>query len=168
MNQNQIATLYRQVSTRGASPVGLIVKLYDIILEDLRRAQEALAAGDVQRRTNDLNHALRAIAELQNALDHEKGGEVARRLENFYNVTRGMILEASIRCSSEILQKLSGMFSSMRSAWQQVEREQSGQPAASMSHGGSAPQPIAPAPQPRPVLVGADAEPEAVSSRWSA
>jgi flagellar secretion chaperone FliS len=166
MNQNQIATLYRQVSARGASPLTLVVKLYDIILEDLRRALDALAAGDIERRTNELNHALRAIAELQNALNHEKGGDVARRLENFYNVTRGMVIEANIRGSAELLNKLNGMYASLRSAWQQVEKEQSGQPAISSSIGASAPPSLEPRLQPQGAVVSADAE--AAPSRWSA
>jgi len=38
MNQRQIAGQYRQSSTQGVNRVGLVVRLYDAILEDLRRA----------------------------------------------------------------------------------------------------------------------------------
>jgi flagellar protein FliS len=169
MNQNQIAALYRQVSTRGASPVGLVVQLYDIIFSDLQRALEALAAGDIERRTAKLSHALLVIAELQNTLDHERGGEVARRLKNFYNVTRGMILEANIRCSAEAIQKIMDLYMPLRQAWQQVEQEISAGPVNSVSQGQGGGQVIPSAesaPQAQPVGVGADAETS--HSHWSA
>jgi flagellar secretion chaperone FliS len=157
MNQEQIASLYRQVSARGASKVGLVVKLYDAILEDFRRALEAVASGEIERRTNTLNHALQVIAELQNSLDHERGGDVARRLENFYNVTRTMIVAANIRPSREGLQELIDLYAPVRQAWQQAESDVSRGPSNSADSGEHASQRVG---------VGADAdEPH---SHWSA
>jgi flagellar secretion chaperone FliS len=122
MNQNQIAAQYRQGSAQGAHPVGLVVRLYDAIVEDFRRAREGLRTGDVEGRTRALNHALLIIAELESVLDHERGGEVARHLKGFYRVTRAMIVEANVRASSEDLEGLVGLFFPVREAWQHAER----------------------------------------------
>lgn len=123
MNQSEIAGQYRQSSAHGAHPVGLVVRLYDAIVEDLRRAMEALRTGDVEQRTAALNHSLLIIAELESVLDHDRGGQVARHLEGFYKVTRAMIVEANVRASSADLEKLIGLFLPVRQAWQQAERD---------------------------------------------
>jgi flagellar biosynthetic protein FliS len=121
MNQDQIASHYRQTSTHGTNPVGLVVKLYDAILEDFRRALESLV--DVERRTTALNHALLVIAELEGVLDDERSEEISRQLRGFYNVTRALILEANIRTSREGIEKLVGLYLPLRQAWQQVESD---------------------------------------------
>lgn len=123
MNPNEIAAVYSQSSTRGSHPVGLVVKMYEAILEDFRRAIKAAGAGDIQGRTTSLNHALQVIAELQSVLDHERGGEVSRRLDGFYSVTRSLITEANIRSNPEHLQKLIELYMPLRQAWKQVEEE---------------------------------------------
>jgi len=123
MNQNQIAAYYRQVSAQGANRVGLVVRLYDSILEDFRIAKEAFDAGDIERRTTRLNHSLLVISELEGVLDYERGGLVARRLKDFYAVTRAMIIEANIRCSREKLDRLAELYVPLRQAWRVVEQE---------------------------------------------
>jgi flagellar protein FliS len=119
---NQPASTYQQDSARGASPVGLIVSLYDTILRDFRRAQVAFEAGNIEARVFELNHALTVVAHLQSILDRERGGEAAPRFARFYEVTRGMILEANVRPSTESLQSLINMYTSLRQAWHEADR----------------------------------------------
>ena len=150
MNQQQIAGQYRQRSAQGVNRVGLVVRLYDAIIEDLRRALEALRAGDVERRTAAVNHALLILAELESVLDHRQGGQVARHLEGFYRVTRAMIVEANGRASVAQIERLMGLFLPVRQAWQQAEQD-----FALQEHRASARAAFAPG--------DADGEP----SRWS-
>jgi flagellar protein FliS len=121
MANNSPASVYQQLAARGASPVGLVVSLYDTILRDFRRAQAALVAGNIERRVFELNHALTVIAHLQSVLNHERGGEAAKNFDRFYQVTRPMILDASVRCTPDSLDKLINMYTSLRQAWQQIE-----------------------------------------------
>lgn len=123
MNQDQIASYYRQASAFGANRVGLVVKLYDAILEDLRRALEAIADGHIERRTEALNHALLIMAELEGVLDGDRAEEIAKQLRGFYSVTRAMVLEANARGSRERIEKLVTLYRPLRQAWQQVESD---------------------------------------------
>ena len=114
---------YQQSSVQGASPIGLIVALYDTILRDFRRAMDAMNRGNVETRVDELNHALTVIAHLKSILNFEKGADATRRLGNFYEVTRGMIVSVNVDASKEILQKLIEMYGSIRQAWQQAETQ---------------------------------------------
>jgi flagellar secretion chaperone FliS len=165
MNQDQIASAYRQISTRGTSPVGLVVKLYDAIVEDFRRSLAAVESGDVERRVNSLNHALVIIAELESVLDFDRGGNVAAQLRGFYEVTRTMIVEANVRASREKLQKLRDLYVPLRQAWQQVELDvASGKIALPASSNHSMPT----GPSPRRQTIGMNVEPDDPQAQWSA
>lgn len=124
MNLEEVASLYRETSTRGGHPLSLVVKLYDAILEDLRRASSAVGTGDVQGRTASLNHALLVIAELQSVLDHDLGGEVSLRLDGFYNVTRALIMDANLHSTPGRIEKLIELYVPLRQAWKYVEQKE--------------------------------------------
>jgi len=163
MNEHP-ASSYQQASARGATPVGQIVSLYDTILRDLRRGQTAFQSGNIETRVFELNHALTVIAHLQSILDHERGGEAARRFGRFYDVTRAIILDANVRPSSLAFQTLIDMYSSLRQAWQEAERNLSGnlpEPPAL---------PVAPAQPPVTPRVSAapDLATEKPRGKWSA
>src|SRR5258708_7193727 len=162
MTNNSPASTYQQLAARGASPVGLVVSLYDTILRDFRRAQAALVAGNVEERVFELNHALTVIAHLQSVLNHERGGEAAKTFDPFYEIARAMILDASVRCTRESLQKLIATFTSVRHASHQIEPHPApGQPFLSSS----SPAPIAEVVPPAPQI-----EPQTAprTSNWSA
>lgn len=122
MNTRDSAFAYQQSTAFAASSVGQVVALYDRILRDLRSAIAAIGSGEIEHRVNSLNHALTIIGELQGVLDFERGGEAARSLNSFYTVARGMLVEAGVKCSVEMLQELVSMFARLRAAWAQVER----------------------------------------------
>lgn len=123
MSNPGIVSAYQQNSAQGASPIGLVLSLYDTILRDFRRALDAITRGNVETRVFELNHALVVIAHLQSVLDFERGADAAKRFNSFYEVTRGMILRVNVDANRETLQKLIEMYSSMRQAWQQAESQ---------------------------------------------
>ena len=69
MSKRDSASAYHQTSAVGASSLGQVVALYDIILRDLHRAIAAMEAGQVEKRISAANHALTTIGELQGVLD---------------------------------------------------------------------------------------------------
>ena len=123
MSNPGILSAYQQSSAQGASPIGLVLSLYDTILRDFRRADAAINKGDVETRVSELNHALVVIAHLQSVLDFEHGADAAKRFNSFYEITRGMILSVNVDTNRDTLQKLIQMYSSTRQAWHQAESQ---------------------------------------------
>lgn len=122
-------TTYREVAGRAAGPVRLVAMLYEQMVEDLRRAIQAIDENHVDARTNAINHAILVLGHLQNNLNHEAGGNVARRLEHFYCLTRQKLLEAQFKVSPEILKEHIALLLELRDAWMQVEQaETAGRP----------------------------------------
>jgi len=122
MNEHGVAFAYQQSSARSATPIGQVVALYDTILRDFRRAIEAAESGDVEKRVFELNHALTVIGYLQSILDHQRGGEAAKRLQRFYEVTHAMILQANANGNRDTLDRLIELYGPLRQAWQEAEK----------------------------------------------
>jgi len=129
---------YQQASANGASPIGQIVALYDTILRDFRRALVALKAGNIEARVYELDHAIVVIGYLQYVLDHERGGEPAKHFADFYNVTRGMIVQANIKATPGPIEELIELFSGVRQAWYQLEQSSSAGQAPAADRRGNA------------------------------
>jgi flagellar secretion chaperone FliS len=116
------AKMYRESAVRGASPLGLIVILYEEIVRSIRKAIRAFESGDIEARGRSLTHAVEVIGYLQSILDFEKGGNVARNLSSFYNLMRGKLLEIHISPTHDGLEMLAREFANVGEAWQQAER----------------------------------------------
>lgn len=113
---------YREAAVRGAGPIRLVICLYEQAIEDLRRAVIALEKGDIATRTNEINHAIKVIGQLQGSLDMERGGEVSRNLERFYNTLRSGLTEAQIKQSAKLLEQQISQLAIVHEAWLEVER----------------------------------------------
>jgi flagellar protein FliS len=134
MKFNHIARQYRELAIKSATPVGLIIVLYDMAIESLAHAIREIDAGNIEGRTADLNHALAVVSELQRSLNMEAEGDVAKRMTDLYDVVRGKILEANIKVSKDIIERVAIVLSSVREAWQVVEEKTAGQPGMTLSH----------------------------------
>jgi len=114
--------IYQDASVRGATPIELVVVLYDAVIEDMRRALTAMKQGDIEARAAKVNHALIVLQQLQGTLDFEHGGSAARQFEQFYNLVRAKLLEAQIRRSPEVMQQQIRYMSEVRDCWMQAKR----------------------------------------------
>ncbi len=106
MNRSNIARQYREAAVRNASQVGLVVIMYDMIIEDLHRAIEAVRNNNVEKRANETRHMLAVLEQLQGTLDMDNGGEAAVNMDRLYSIARAKLLEANIKNSVAVLEEL--------------------------------------------------------------
>jgi flagellar protein FliS len=121
MSSRQTELSYRRAAVQNASSVGLIIILYDLLIQDLKQAMDAIAKKDIEGRSAAIKHAFLVLQQLEGSLDKENGGEAANHLSRFYSVMRGRILQAHIKISSEILSEQVALVLDVRQAWQQVD-----------------------------------------------
>jgi flagellar protein FliS len=121
---------YRQTSIAGASPIGLMIVLFDTLVGDFRRAASAIRKNDIEARCKELNHAALVIGQLESWVDLKSGGETAETLVRFYAYLRAKMMEASVNKSAAELEKQIEMILHVRSSWQQLDS--SSQPAADL------------------------------------
>jgi len=115
--------MYREAAVAGASPVRLVILLYEQAIEDLRRALAAQQKGAIEARTREINHAILVLGHLEATLDKGQGGRVAENLQNFYQQLRAGLTEAQARQSSSLLEKQISLLIEVRDGWLEVERQ---------------------------------------------
>jgi flagellar protein FliS len=116
-------TIYREAALRGATPVGLVVLLYEQAVQDLQRALTAMGQNDVQQRTREINHAIAILGQLNGTLNMEKGGQIARNLRHFYERAKNSLVLAQAQVSPEIIRGQITDLLELREAWCEVNRE---------------------------------------------
>jgi flagellar protein FliS len=114
--------LYLDSAARGATPIELVVLLYDAAIADMRRALTAMQEGNIETRSAQIGHAMIVLQQLQGTLDFERGGEAARQFAQFYNLVRAKLLEAQIRNSRELMQQQVSCLSEVRNCWVEARR----------------------------------------------
>lgn len=115
-------TIYREAALRGATPVGLVVLLYEQVVQDLQRALAAIKQNSIQQRTREINHAIAILGQLNGTLDMEKGGQVALNLRHFYEDAKNNLVLAQAQVSSEIIRGQITDLLELREAWCEVNR----------------------------------------------
>jgi flagellar secretion chaperone FliS len=116
---------YREATVQGASPIELVVRLYEQIIEDLRQAAKAFEQNDIPGRTDRIKHAMVVLGHLQSPLDFGNGGKVAQDLDHFYNVLRQNLLQVQFHPSKRGLNQQITDLLAVREAWIKVERAES-------------------------------------------
>jgi len=116
------AQAYRQLSVQAASPLGLVVMLYDGATTALLRAIDAIEAHDIERKCHHLNRALAIIVQLEGTLNFDEGGEIARNLQGFYAYSRAKMMKSNAENSVESLRPLIEYYTALRDAWKEGEQ----------------------------------------------
>ena len=94
MAQGRFAQEYRKNAVNGASPLQLIVMLYDGALKFMDAGRAAMVGKDIPKQNQMLQKAQKIVMELMSCLDMEQGGEIARNLSALYVYCMRCIIEA--------------------------------------------------------------------------
>ena len=118
---------YREMNIATASPMQLILMLYDECLKSLDLAEKAFAISGPERIEQISNHMLHAqdvVTELAIALDFEKGGEIAHNLHRLYDFMIKHMSHANVKKDLKALQDVRRLILELREAWTEVARNE--------------------------------------------
>ena len=111
---------YQQVSFLTADPKKLILICYRQAILNLKAAREHFLAKEYEAKAKSLQKALDFICELNNALDFERGGAIAKNLDTLYKYITRSLLEADIKKDVNIFAAVIAMLEELESAWEEI------------------------------------------------
>jgi flagellar protein FliS len=152
---------YQEHALDGASPVDLVVALYDGIIRFLYVAISAVERGDVRGRRVAVKRALAIVIHLQARLRMDIGGRPAQVLSEYYASMFALIVQASLGASTSRFEEVIGCVRSVRDAWKQVAAETASSSAIAPATAASAAKPRIMHLTPAPAEAGE-------ASRWTA
>lgn len=112
-----------QATVATASPHKLIQMLFDGALDALAQSKGAIERKDIELRTQRLNKATGIVLGLRDALDVEKGGEVASNLDALYDYIIRGIVQANRDDSADKVQELMNLLVEVKMGWEQMPEE---------------------------------------------
>jgi flagellar protein FliS len=94
----------------------LVVMLYDGAIRFMGEARQAIARNDVRARTEATRRALDIVSELQNRLNINEGGDIARELDRLYTYMGSRITDVT-RGDAAAADELHKLLTTLRDAW---------------------------------------------------
>lgn len=111
---------YKQSSILTASPAKLVVMLYDGAGRFLAQAAAAMREGQSVAAHQRLRRAEDIIEELRATLDHERGGEIASRLQGIYVFCLAELGRARLAQDAARVDGVAQQLGELREAWAQI------------------------------------------------
>ncbi len=106
----------------GASPVQLVVMLYDGAIRFMENGRFAMEGGDLHRQNDQIQRAQKIIFELMATLNMEKGGEISRNLMSLYTFIIEQLLNANVEDRTEPIDQALKIVRELREGWVEIER----------------------------------------------
>ncbi|HEY3781592.1 MAG TPA: flagellar export chaperone FliS [Fimbriimonadaceae bacterium] len=117
---------YRKGSVNGASPVQLIIMLYDGALKNMEAGKHAILQKNLQGQNQSLQKAQKIVMELMSCLDMKAGEDVAKNLLALYTYVLNQLIQANVHDDIAPVDRSMKVFSDLRESWVQVESTQRG------------------------------------------
>lgn len=121
-----------QVSTgvATADSAQLILMLFDGLLESLAVARGHMQHGNIEGKSKAIARASRIVIGLQGALDFERGGNLARNLDDLYSYVTRRLIQANGENDVHAMDEVRGLMAEIREAWCNLPGLMPGRPAA--------------------------------------
>ena len=112
---------YKKLHVETASPVDLVIMLYDRAIVLLDKAKNEISEKQYEEKNSTLGKASDIIFELITILDKDKGGEIATSLSSLYNFVLREITDANSNLNIKALDNAKKILSELRESWEGIK-----------------------------------------------
>lgn len=119
--QQKALHVYAQSRVSTASPLELVLMMYDAAIKNMKAASEHIARKDFAAANAAITKAEDIVEELRSSLNAE-AGEIATALDSLYDyVYRGLIM-SNVKKDTRILSDCINVLEQIRGAWAEMAR----------------------------------------------
>ena len=115
---------YKSTHVETASPVRIVVQLYDGAIRFMKTGAQCIDEGDVAGKALALKKAHAIVTELQATLDRSHASELCEELDRLYEFVVYRVTEANIKSDSSLLPPAVAVMTQLRDAWEELARRQ--------------------------------------------
>ena len=137
MSKNKdVAKAYKRKQIESASPVELIILLYDGAIDFLNRAENLYEPGNAECIEPFHKYLLACqniITELTVALDMENGGEVAQKLFQLYEYINYSLVDINVTKRIEGIEEIRSLLQTLREGWVKLAENENQEKASELA-----------------------------------
>lgn len=124
MAYGKVLNQYKRSNIETAGRLDLIIMCYERAIQLLGQTKDHVREKESAKKALKVKKVLDIIAELQNSLDMEKGGQIARNLDSLYSYMTKRLLVGDIRRDETAYDETIRILSELNEAWQTIKSEQ--------------------------------------------
>jgi|SoiMethySBSTD1v2_1073268.scaffolds.fasta_scaffold2071777_2 flagellar protein FliS len=114
------ANQYLNTQVRSSTPLELVVLLYDAALRHAVTARDAMARRDIPSRRAAMSKLMAVVGELQHTLDMDRGGDIARQLDELYSWALTQLLDATVHQDPQRIEEVHRVLTILRDGWASI------------------------------------------------
>jgi len=118
-----------EMEVYGASPVGLIVLLYEGAIRAINQAKVMMQQQQFAEKGRLINKAIDIIEGLRVVLDHEHGKEISKNLEDLYVYSKYRLGVANVKNDTGILDEVANLLGVILPSWKELAKNPHAAPA---------------------------------------
>ena len=111
---------YKKTSVKTASREQILLMLYQAAIKNCKKAIEAIETKQVAAKGEHIGKLQDIVIELNNSLDFEIGGDVARELSSLYDYVLYSSTQANIKIEKEPLEGCLKVLTTLYDGWAQA------------------------------------------------
>ncbi len=116
---NSGINMYRRAHVTTADPLKLVVMCYEGAVKNMKTAREKHLSGEYEAKGKAILKVHDILGLLMQSLDFEKGGEVARNLNDLYIYMQRRITEGDLKRDLKAFDEVISMLEKLASGWKE-------------------------------------------------
>lgn len=126
---------YQKSNVMTADGVGIVILLYEGVINFNNISKAAIECDDVESRSIHINKSMAIIGELDDALDMEIGGTIAKNLRDLYSYMMQELIKANLKNDTAPLDAVSTLISELKEGWVGIKEKANKEPAKAIEPG---------------------------------
>jgi flagellar protein FliS len=114
------ANQYKQTSVKTANRGQLLIMLYEAAIRHVKKAADAIDAKDIPTKCSSIGKVHDIVNELNNTLNFEVGGNIARDLERLYTFMAEQLVKANAQNAKEPLLAVQKLLQTLLDGWREA------------------------------------------------
>ena len=114
---------YKNTQIETANQEKLLIMMYNGAIKFSKQAKEAINRNDYEAVNNSLVRTQAILLELQVTLDHEKGGEIAEKLDALYDYMKRKLTDANVDKEKEPIDEVIKMLEDLKETWIEASKK---------------------------------------------
>ena len=123
MGYQEVNNSYLKNQVMGASPIKLVVMLYEGSIRSMKMAKAAIEKQDVVQAHTQLVKAQNIIAELKSSVNTDVDVTISQNLINLYDFCNEQLLQANLNKDNSLIDNAINTMSELLDSWKQLEQK---------------------------------------------
>ena len=120
---------YKKTAVSTASKEQILLMLYQAAIKNCKKAIEAIEAKQIAQKGEYIGKLQDIVIELNNSLDFEVGGDIAKELSSLYDYMLFASTQANIKIDSEPLHGCLNVLNTLYEGWSEAIKSLKAAPA---------------------------------------